>query len=109
MSSLNNNKLNINIDIEKLAKSHHKKLLYFVLHKVRNEEDAHDIVQSTFIEALKSLHNFRSEAKPETWLTGIAINLIKNHFYQQKQKPTFYLEEEQYQLEKQVYEKTPEN
>jgi len=84
----------INLDLQSLAKNHHKKLLYFVLHKVRNEDDARDIVQSTFVEAIRSVHNFRNESKPETWLTGIAINLIKNHFYQQKQKPLFYIEDE---------------
>jgi RNA polymerase sigma factor (sigma-70 family) len=96
------------LDLHNLAKNHHNKLLYFVLHKVRNEEDARDIVQSTFVEAIRSVHNFRFESKPETWLTGIAINLIKNHFYQQKQKPTFYLEDEIILDETQEDEYTPE-
>jgi len=95
------------INLNNLAKNHHKRLLYFVLHKVRNEEDAKDIVQSTFIEAMKSLHNFKYQSKPETWLTGIAINLIKNHFYQQKNKPTFYLEEEANNLDNTTDYKTP--
>lgn len=76
--------------ISNLAKNHHKRLLYFVLNKVRNEDDAQDIVQSTFVEAIKSIHNFRSESQPATWLAGIALNLIRNHFYQLKNKPIIY-------------------
>ena len=104
--STQNNK---HIDLENLAKSHHKKLLYFVLHKVRNEEDARDIVQSTFVEAIKSVQNFRSESKPETWLTGIAINLIKHHFYNKKHKPTFHLEDEKNFLMDEIDDYTPES
>jgi RNA polymerase sigma-70 factor (ECF subfamily) len=93
--------------ISNLAKNHHKRLLYFVLNKVRNEDDAHDIVQSTFVEAIKSINNFRYESKPETWLTGIALNLIKNHFYQQKNKPVYYIEDDSSILEQCIDDKTP--
>lgn len=93
--------------ISNLAKSHHKRLLYFVLNKVRNEDDAQDIVQSTFVEAIKSMNNFRSESKPETWLTGIALNLIKNHFYQLKNKPIYYIEDEQSCINHHIDEQTP--
>ncbi|MET0466862.1 MAG: RNA polymerase sigma factor [Chitinophagaceae bacterium] len=103
--STQNNK---HVDLENLAKSHHKKLLYFVLHKVRNEEDARDIVQSTYMEAIKSANNFRHESKPETWLTGIAINLIKHHFYNKKHKPISYLEDEQNYLINEIDDFTPE-
>lgn len=95
------------IDFNYLARNHHKKLLYFVLHKVRDENDAEDIVQSTFVEAIKSSRNFKQQSKPETWLTGIAINLIKNHFYQKKKKPLYYLEDEEISLEGIINEKTP--
>jgi len=109
MSNLNksNQSVAYDIDFNCLAKSHHKKLLYFVLHKVRDEDDAQDIVQSTFVEAIKSSHNFKHQSKPETWLTGIAINLIKNHFYQKKKKPVYYLEDEEAYSECVLDEKTP--
>jgi RNA polymerase sigma factor (sigma-70 family) len=84
------------IDIDSLAKNHGKRLYYFVLHKVRNEEDAQDIVQSAYIEAMKSSTGFLGNSKQETWLMGIAVNLIKNHFYKKKLKPTYYLADEEY-------------
>jgi RNA polymerase sigma factor (sigma-70 family) len=84
------------IDINNLAKNHGKRLYYFVLHKVRNEEDAQDIVQSAYIEAMKSSSGFLGNSKQETWLMGIAVNLIKNHFYKKKLKPTYYLADEEY-------------
>jgi RNA polymerase sigma factor (sigma-70 family) len=109
MSNLNEPSQHIEYDIDfnHLAKNHHKKLLYFVLHKVRDEYEAQDIVQSTFVEAIKSSHNFRFQSKPETWLTGIAVNLIKNYFYQKKKKPLYYLEDEKSYLDVSIDDKTP--
>jgi len=107
MSLIDSEEISQQYTISNLAKNHHKRLLYFVLNRVRNEDDAHDIVQSTFVEAIKSIHNFRSESKPETWLTGIALNLIKNHFYQQKNKPIFYIEDDASILDQCIDEKTP--
>jgi RNA polymerase sigma-70 factor (ECF subfamily) len=48
---------------------------------VRNEEDARDIVQTTYMEAIRSAHNFRHESKPKTWLMGIALNLARNQMH----------------------------
>lgn len=107
MSLLNSKETPQQHIISNLAKSHHKRLLYFVLNRVRNEDDANDIVQSTFVEAIKSINNFRSESQPETWLTGIALNLIKNHFYQKKNKPVYYIEDEETILDQCIEEKTP--
>ncbi len=111
-NSANLNAINHSIDnipnLNNLAKDYRKKLLYFVLRKVKNQDDAQDIVQYTFKEAFQSLHNFRNESKIETWVTGIAINLIKNHFHQKKHKPLYYLDDEDNNnLEQQSDHKTP--
>ncbi|MET0463046.1 MAG: sigma-70 family RNA polymerase sigma factor [Chitinophagaceae bacterium] len=70
-----------NIDIRSLAQKYDKRLFHFVLRRLRNEEDARDIVQSTYMEAIKSANNFRHESKPETWLMGIALNLTRNQMH----------------------------
>jgi RNA polymerase sigma factor (sigma-70 family) len=101
------NTINNMPDLNNLAKDYRQKLLYFVMRKVKNQDDAQDIVQYTFKEAFQSLHNFRSESKIETWITGIAVNLIKNHFYQKKHKPIYYLDDEDSQLEYQADDETP--
>jgi RNA polymerase sigma factor (sigma-70 family) len=69
------------IDIQNLASQYGKCLFNFVLRRIRNEEDAKDIVQSTYIEAIRSAHNFRNESQPKTWLMGIALNLTRNQFH----------------------------
>lgn len=39
-----------------------------------NEEDAHEIVQETFLSAYKNLEKFRGDASFYTWINRIAVN-----------------------------------
>jgi RNA polymerase sigma-70 factor (ECF subfamily) len=41
---------------------------------VRNEEDANDVVQETFLSAFKALASFAGNARLSTWLHRIAVN-----------------------------------
>ncbi|MCX6374435.1 MAG: sigma-70 family RNA polymerase sigma factor [Armatimonadetes bacterium] len=41
-------------------------------------EDAHDLTQDVFCNALRALHGFRGEAKLSTWLYSIARNVCLN-------------------------------
>ncbi len=41
---------------------------------VRNDSDADDVLQQTFLKAYKYLHQFRYDASFKTWLSRIAIN-----------------------------------
>ena len=67
-------------DIAKLAKDHGRNVYRFILKKVRNPSDAEDIFQTTLCEALRVRRTFMWQSKPETWLCGIAFNLVRNHF-----------------------------
>ncbi|MFZ2999083.1 MAG: RNA polymerase sigma factor [Undibacterium umbellatum] len=67
------------VNIEKLFIDHHEHVLRFVRRYLRNEEDAEDVTQSTFIEALRSAERFSGMSKPSTWLFGIALNLARSH------------------------------
>lgn len=66
------------IDVNALFIKHHTQLLRFVMRYVRNPEDAEDVVQSTFVEALRCADRFSGLSKPSTWLFGIALNLARN-------------------------------
>ena len=66
------------IDIVQLYTDHRSHLLRFVQRYVGNREDAEDVVQNTFIEAVKCVHRFSGLSKPSTWLFGIALNLARN-------------------------------
>jgi RNA polymerase sigma-70 factor (ECF subfamily) len=41
---------------------------------LRNPQEAEDVVQETFLKALRNLHAYRAEARFSTWLVSIAIN-----------------------------------
>jgi len=66
------------IDVQQLFEKHHRHLLMFVKRYLRNSEDAEDVVQNTFVEAVRCAHRFSGLSKPSTWLFGIALNLARN-------------------------------
>ncbi|HEY8608132.1 MAG TPA: RNA polymerase sigma factor [Noviherbaspirillum sp.] len=67
------------IDVEQLYRDFRVHLTRFVQRYIRTPEDAEDIVQNTFIEAIRCAHRFSGLSKPSTWLFGIALNLVHNH------------------------------
>lgn len=58
-----------------------------------NKETTEDIVQETFINAMKSLNNFKGKSSYKTWLCAIAKNLIFN-FYRKSIKSEYISYEE---------------
>ncbi len=66
--------------LDEIIQTNHKRLLNFVLRRVRNQAEAEDLVQAAYLEAIRGSGQFQGLSRPETWLFGIAINLIRNHF-----------------------------
>ena len=66
------------ININSLYRTHWLHVLRFVKRYVRNQEDAEDVAQNTFMEALRCAESFSGMSKPSTWLFGIALNLARN-------------------------------
>lgn len=66
------------IDVHALFSTHYRHLLAFVKRYVRNDQDAEDVVQNTFAEAVRCADRFSGLSKPSTWLFGIALNLARN-------------------------------
>jgi RNA polymerase sigma factor (sigma-70 family) len=66
------------LDIDQLYRTHKQHLLRFVQRYVRNAEDTEDVVQNTFVEAMRCAQHFSGLSKPSTWLFGIALNLARN-------------------------------
>jgi RNA polymerase sigma-70 factor, ECF subfamily len=46
----------------------------------KDEEEARDLTQDTFLSALKAIKNFRGDADLKTWLYRIAVNESRNRF-----------------------------
>jgi len=67
-------------EITELVEAHGRNIYRFILKKVRNSTDAEDLYQTTLCEALRVRETFMWQSKPETWLCGIAFNLVRNHF-----------------------------
>ncbi len=60
-------------------------LLYrFALSRVYNETLAEDLVQSTYLAAIKGFKNFSGDSSPKTWLFGILKHKIIDHFRKKK-------------------------
>ncbi|QGZ42126.1 RNA polymerase sigma-70 factor (ECF subfamily) [Pseudoduganella flava] len=66
------------IDIVALYRQHRTHLLRFVQRYLGNPHDAEDVVQNTFVEAVRCAPRFSGLSKPSTWLFGIALNLARN-------------------------------
>ena len=66
------------VALEELFINQRRRLRSFVRKRLSDENAAEDIVQQTFLGAYRSWHSFRGESTPETWLFGIAMNLIRD-------------------------------
>lgn len=63
--------------------AHKESLFRFALWRVRNEFAAQDLVQETFLAAVKAPDRFRGDSRLLTWLVGILRHKISDYFRQQ--------------------------
>lgn len=67
------------VDVGKLVRQHGRRLYQFILRRVGNPDEAEDLMQNTYVEALRNAHRFRGDSLPQTWLFGIAVNVVRSH------------------------------
>ena len=67
-------------DIDGLVTQYRARLLRFVLLSVADEDLAASIVQDTFLRAWTARSSFRGDCTVKSWLTSIALNLIRDHY-----------------------------
>lgn len=68
-------------DIEQLSTllaDQRLRLTRFVRKHLKSEDHIDDVVQQACFEAYRNWGNFRGESRAETWLFGIAFNLMRN-------------------------------
>jgi len=63
-----------------LYRTHHARIYAAVLGRTRDQDEAKDLVQITFIRAFLGLPGFRGEAALSTWLMQIAMNVCTTHY-----------------------------
>ncbi|HEX5779382.1 MAG TPA: RNA polymerase sigma factor [Xanthobacteraceae bacterium] len=77
--------------IRSLIARHNQRLFRVARAVVRNDAEAEDIVQETYVRAFTRLDSFRGEARLSTWLTRIALNEALGRL--RKQRPHASLDE----------------
>jgi RNA polymerase sigma-70 factor (ECF subfamily) len=65
-------------EFAELAASHRLRVFRFALGSLRNPDAAEDVTQDCFLRAYQAWERFRGECSPQTWLIGIANNLIRD-------------------------------
>lgn len=64
---------------DEIVRRHQTALWRMARRYVKNDADASDVVQQTFVRAFRGLAKFRHAATVRTWLYRISINLALNH------------------------------
>lgn len=71
-------------DIEEYYIMHGKKVYYYILSLVHNEDLAEELTQETFFQAMKTINNYRGECKPSVWLCQIAKHVWYHYLAKNK-------------------------
>ena len=69
-----------------LVARYRRRLLRLVLRLLRDQAEAEDVVQETFLKAFRALPRFRGEAAFYTWLYRIALNGARNAILRRRQR-----------------------
>ena len=69
------------------VQSYSDSLYSWALHKTSNKETAEDLVQETFLVAVKSFEKFKGDSNPKTWLFSILNNKISDHYRKSYRMP----------------------
>lgn len=64
---------------DEIVQRHQQSIYYLALRYLKNDADAADATQKTFVRVFKSIDRFRGAASFRTWIYRIAINLCLNH------------------------------
>jgi len=73
-------------DIDLLVKNYRARLLRFVTFSTGDPDLAETITQDCLLKAYNARESFRGDSSVNTWLTSIAVNLIRDHQRTQKFK-----------------------
>ncbi len=71
-------------DIDALVRTYRPRILRFVAFSIGDADLAESITQDCFLKAYNGRHNFRGDCSVNTWLTSIALNLVRDQQRLQK-------------------------
>jgi RNA polymerase sigma-70 factor (ECF subfamily) len=76
-------------DPARWVEEHGDYLFKYALLRLRDQSRAEDMVQETFLAALKSAQSFRGKSAEKTWLVGIMKNKIGDYFRKAGRETSF--------------------
>lgn len=82
-----------------LVRRFQEKIYHTILSLTRNQQDAYDLAQETFMHAYKSLRSFKQRSTFYTWLYRIAMNLTLNFLKKKKRDEKREVHVEDYSLD----------
>src|SRR5919201_911325 len=72
---------------ERLYKKHAGDVYRYALVVLRNQADAEDVTQTTFLNAYRALERGERPRAPQNWLIAIAHNVCRQRFRQSQRRP----------------------
>ena len=78
---------------ELLVRRHGGAMLAVARRVMHNEEDAREAVQDAFLQAFRSIHHFREEARLSTWLHRIVVNAALMRLRRASRRPEVAIDE----------------
>src|SRR5919204_532892 len=73
---------------ERLYRRHVADVYRYALAVMRNQTDAEDVTQTTFLNAFRAFERGERPKKPQNWLIAIAHNVCRQRFRQSARRPT---------------------
>jgi len=66
-------------DFDEVVRVYRPRILRFLLSSVADRDVAETLTQECFLKAWSARHQFRGDSSLSTWLTRIAVNLLRDH------------------------------
>jgi RNA polymerase sigma factor (sigma-70 family) len=88
-------RLNSDRAFERLYRKHAGDVYRYALVVMRNESDAEDVTQTTFMNAYRAMERGERPRQPQNWLITIAHNVCRQRFRQSQRRPNEVAYEEE--------------
>src|SRR3954469_15973130 len=72
---------------ERLYRRHAGDVYRYALVVLRNQADAEDVTQTTFLNAYRAIEKGERPRSPQNWLIAIAHNVCRQRFRQSQRRP----------------------
>lgn len=71
----------------RLVREHQAAVRAFILSRINDPFEAHDLAQETFLVAFQKIGGIDTSRPIRPWLVGIALNLVRNHLRKHRAQP----------------------